>query len=89
VVKIKFLRTKRTIVSTVIDSQIPRHTYRRFLNSLRACIWVCICIRDGNRPCDFARSNCQIYIKSGNMVRKSGKIWKNYQQNRRKSELLH
>jgi len=43
------------------------------------------------RPCenyDFTRSNCLIYIKSGNMVKKSGEK-ENYQQNREKLELSH
>jgi len=40
--------------------------------------------RGGYRPCscDFTRSNCVIYIKSGNMVRKLGILLKN----REKSE---
>jgi len=39
--------------------------------------------------CDFTRSNCLIYKKSGNMVRKSAKNRENYQQNRGKSDLFH
>jgi len=35
---------------------------------------------------DFTRSNCLIYTKSGNIIRKFGE---NYQQNREISELSH
>jgi len=31
----------------------------------------------------WTRSNCLIYIKSGNIVKNSGKNWENYQQNQR------
>jgi len=35
--------------------------------------------------CDFTTKNCLIYIKSGDMARKSGKNRRNYQQNWGKS----
>jgi len=57
---------------------------------------VCSYVHDSNqgeyRPCercDYPRSNCLIYIKSGNMMRKSGKYRKNYQKNWEKSKLSH
>jgi len=39
--------------------------------------------------CDFTRLNCLIYIKSGNIIKKSGENQENCQQNREKSELSH
>jgi len=46
----------------------------------------------GYRPCescDLTRANCLIYLKSGNVVKKSGKYRENYQQNRENRELSY
>jgi len=65
-----------------------------YVNNLSSAYWDRLkdCYRTGYKPCEscnFTRSICIIYIKLGNMVRKSGKNREGYQQNWEKSELLH
>jgi len=39
----------------------------------------------GYRPCESSRSDCLIYVKSGNIIRKSGKLSTN-KNNKKKNE---